>query len=80
MTEEQFGIAWREAALGEGKVGRVPQTTGQNPREAATVQRRVKVAELRRQNMSVRDIAAQMLTTADTIKSDISVAKREGWL
>jgi len=44
------------------------------------VQRRVKVAELRRQNMSVRDIAAQMLTTADTIKSDISVAKREGWL
>ena len=80
MTEDQFGKAWREMARNEGHMGLVPQMTGLNPREAATVQRRVKVAELRRQNMSVRDIAAQMLTTADTIKSDISVAKREGWL
>ena len=63
---------------GEGGAGAA--NDGANPREASTVQRRVKVAELRRQNMSVRDIAAQMLTTADTIKSDISVAKREGWL
>ena len=80
MTEDQFGEAWREMARNEGHMGLVPHMSGHNPREAATVQRRVKVAELRAKNMSVRDIAAQMLTTADTIKSDISVAKREGWL
>ena len=80
MTEEQIGQAWREMARNEGHMGLVPHMSGHNPREAATVQRRVLVAELRAKNMSVRDIAGKLKVSGDTIKSDISVAKREGWL